>query len=797
MNIGTRCSSLDAFVATYSRYVIGESLFVVSREPRPLGVTSPFVFRLADGSPVLCGVCLITQLWTDDKNPYKRPGIWLSICRLNADSFPVLMRMQDAQNAASRAGLIADVTARIALEAKLAKDWDLETEARPPAMLTDVMAQIVRTQGGVEILPANPLSHIDDEALEDMLGFALTVQPGPFEPSSDDQLFEDTPLPHVLTPTPAAAPAAAAATASPSIPPRPATAPKPPKMQIPAIRPMATPPIGMPVVPGRGPLPGSPSVGLPGLPPLVPPPPGRDHGTEEMPPLVAESASEPTAATSSRAPRDTIAGADPATDSTDSTLPATSGTTARRAARDTIGEADPATVSMLAASPSAAAPRTPRDTISGGDPSTEMAGVDSYGTADRSTGAPRTPRDTITGSDQPADMAAGVDSHGTADRATGAPRAPRDTINAADPPAATQSDPAADVMAVSGAEPVAGESTDEHAVRAVAEAMPPLVVENTAEPLATESSDTDAARAMATEAMPPLVVENTAEPLAAGSSDTDAERAMATEAMPPLTVAHPPEPSASQSPGAPTSKAGRAFATGAMRPLAVRAPGTEPSAARAYASESTPTLAAPTHPSSSAWTRLVSWSRQGPSRVVLAIAAIAIGVLMWKLLASDTRAPTLPPTSAAVQPAVRPSGATGSGASEAAGASMPPSANEPAASAAGSADTDDEAIEIDATNGSAAEAAVEPKGDADAKADARSGPHTVYISSYPQGAEVYLAGRRLGMTPFVTKMPGFQQVKLTVEKKGFQTIVRKFKSTDPKTGLRFKLVKSCTGLACM
>ena len=111
-------------------------------------------------------------------------------------------------------------------------------------------------------------------------------------------------------------------------------------------------------------------------------------------------------------------------------------------------------------------------------------------------------------------------------------------------------------------------------------------------------------------------------------------------------------------------------------------------------------------------------------------------------------------------------------------------------------------IEMEATNGSAVEAAVDPKSGAESKAagkaDARSGqPHTIYISSYPQGAEVYMNGRRLGMTPFVTKMRGFQQVKLTVEKKGFQTIVRKFKSTDPKTGLRFKLVKSCTGLGCM
>jgi hypothetical protein len=130
---------------------------------------------------------------------------------------------------------------------------------------------------------------------------------------------------------------------------------------------------------------------------------------------------------------------------------------------------------------------------------------------------------------------------------------------------------------------------------------------------------------------------------------------------------------------------------------------------------------------------------------------------------------------------------------EAAAGSPAPSVDEMPAAAKGSADLTADAPD-GATDGSAAELVVETK---TKPAAAINALHTLYIATYPQGAEVFMNGKRLGMTPVIAKMHRGVPVKLSVEKRGFQTVVKKYTSTEPKSGIRFKLVKSCTGLGCM
>ena len=93
MCIATRCTSVEQFILMFHRYVDEESFFVSTLNTRPPGLETSFSVQLADGTPVLRGLCVVMQSWTTASNPFKTPGVRLGIKRLTANSMTVFEQL--------------------------------------------------------------------------------------------------------------------------------------------------------------------------------------------------------------------------------------------------------------------------------------------------------------------------------------------------------------------------------------------------------------------------------------------------------------------------------------------------------------------------------------------------------------------------------------------------------------------------------------------------------------------------------------------------------------------------------
>lgn len=94
MCIETRCRTDEQFVTTFGRYVDGDAIFVPTLATRPPKLDTPFVFVLADGSPVLSGTAYVRDSWRTTANPFNVPGILFGIRSLEPDSSELLERMR-------------------------------------------------------------------------------------------------------------------------------------------------------------------------------------------------------------------------------------------------------------------------------------------------------------------------------------------------------------------------------------------------------------------------------------------------------------------------------------------------------------------------------------------------------------------------------------------------------------------------------------------------------------------------------------------------------------------------------
>ncbi|HEY5921797.1 MAG TPA: PEGA domain-containing protein [Kofleriaceae bacterium] len=104
MCIATRCTSVEQFIQMFHRFVDEESFFVSTLNTRPPGLETSFSVQLADGTPVLRGLCVVMQAWTDASNPFKTPGVRLGIKRLTANSMAVFERLLVTRSAAKPSG---------------------------------------------------------------------------------------------------------------------------------------------------------------------------------------------------------------------------------------------------------------------------------------------------------------------------------------------------------------------------------------------------------------------------------------------------------------------------------------------------------------------------------------------------------------------------------------------------------------------------------------------------------------------------------------------------------------------
>ena len=64
MCIATRCTSVEQFIEMFHRFVDEDSFFVSTVNTRPPGLETSFSVQLADGTPVLRGLCVVLQAWT-------------------------------------------------------------------------------------------------------------------------------------------------------------------------------------------------------------------------------------------------------------------------------------------------------------------------------------------------------------------------------------------------------------------------------------------------------------------------------------------------------------------------------------------------------------------------------------------------------------------------------------------------------------------------------------------------------------------------------------------------------------
>ena len=152
MRIVTGCATPEQFVAGFYRFCDAKTCFIPSRDTRPVGTKLTFSLRLMDGTPMLKGTCVVKATYENNRNPYKRPGVLLDIRELSAESeamFEILLMQRTAITSQSVAKEVEPVV----------KD----TIEMPP-----VHREESRTPGSPLVLPANPLSDVDDDALDKM-----------------------------------------------------------------------------------------------------------------------------------------------------------------------------------------------------------------------------------------------------------------------------------------------------------------------------------------------------------------------------------------------------------------------------------------------------------------------------------------------------------------------------------------------------------------------------------------------------------------------------------------------------
>lgn len=140
MRIVTRFATVDEFVSAFHAFCAEGTCFIPSAQAKRIGIETGFSIRLADGTPMLRGLCVVLDSWATAQNPYERPGVRLGIRSLTAESKPIFQRLLLA------AGL--DEHNKAAVE-------------MAPLFRTDE-----RLPGSDLVLPANPLMEMSDEWIE-------------------------------------------------------------------------------------------------------------------------------------------------------------------------------------------------------------------------------------------------------------------------------------------------------------------------------------------------------------------------------------------------------------------------------------------------------------------------------------------------------------------------------------------------------------------------------------------------------------------------------------------------------
>ena len=175
LRIATRCASLPQFISQFRRFCDAKSVFISTLATRPVGLETPFSIDLADRTPALRGLGVVIDAWETGENPFGRPGVHLGIRRLTKESEKVLEQLLVARAVANDRPAAPEPAAPV---------------APADASNTDVVSLPAdeRTKGSDFILPANPLSGIDDQSLGGFVDCTIFEETGSYFPIEPEEL---------------------------------------------------------------------------------------------------------------------------------------------------------------------------------------------------------------------------------------------------------------------------------------------------------------------------------------------------------------------------------------------------------------------------------------------------------------------------------------------------------------------------------------------------------------------------------------------------------------------------------
>ena len=161
IRIVTRCTDVEQFLTMFRRFCTPTSCFIPSLTTRPVGMETAFSIRLADQTPVMRGLGVVLAAWNTADNPFGRPGVHLGIQRLAPESLETFQRLLIPRMARSGSKDTIPNSAPSTIEASVPVEA-AKTEEMPPLQPPKVET---RTPGSSTVLPANPLTDMNDDSL--------------------------------------------------------------------------------------------------------------------------------------------------------------------------------------------------------------------------------------------------------------------------------------------------------------------------------------------------------------------------------------------------------------------------------------------------------------------------------------------------------------------------------------------------------------------------------------------------------------------------------------------------------
>ncbi|CAN5883855.1 hypothetical protein BH11MYX3_BH11MYX3_10080 [soil metagenome] len=150
MRIVTRFGTVEEFVQSFSRFCAESSCFIPGAWAKTVGVETGFSIRLSDGTPMLRGLCVVVASWTNNDNPFHRPGVQLGLRKLTPESKLMFQHLRRVHN------LYLD-TARVEVPPEVPAD-QVEEHARvtvqmaplfPPSRVYEVPETVEGDSGGI------------------------------------------------------------------------------------------------------------------------------------------------------------------------------------------------------------------------------------------------------------------------------------------------------------------------------------------------------------------------------------------------------------------------------------------------------------------------------------------------------------------------------------------------------------------------------------------------------------------------------------------------------------------------